>query len=80
MAKSIERIREIIKSSAPCDCSVLYKQGRKRILAEKCTLTEVYPEIFVVSCTDDNKRIRMTFSYIDVLTKNVCISLPLKRA
>ena len=80
MAKSIERIKEIIRSSAPCDCSVIYKQGRKRVLAEKCVLSEVYPEIFVVSCNDDNKSIRMTFSYIDVLTKNVCISLPQKGA
>jgi len=75
MAKSIEKIKEIIKNSAPCDCSVLYKQGRKRILAEKCVLAETYPEIFVVSCNDDNKNIRLTFSYIDVLTKNVRISL-----
>ena len=76
MAKSLDKIKEVIKNMVPCNCSVIYKQGRKKILLKECTLTEAYPEIFVVSMFDERKKrtTKLSFSYIDILTKNVCIS------
>ncbi len=76
MAKSLDKIKGIIKDMVPCSCSVIYKQGRKKVLLKECTLTEAYPEIFVVSLFDESKKrsTKLSFSYIDILTKNVCIS------
>ncbi len=77
MPKSKEKIKTAVKNAMDSKCSLLYKQGRKRIILTDCTIVAAYPEIFVVSHYDTklNKKCTMSFSYIDLLTRNVCISL-----
>lgn len=77
MPKNKEKIKTAVKNAVDCKCSLLYKQGRKRIILTDCTIVEAYPEIFVISHFDTKlkKICTLSFSYIDVLTKNVCISL-----
>jgi len=71
-----EKIKFALKSSLGQSCAILYKQGRKKILLKECTIEEVYPEIFVISHYDikAKKNTKLSFSYIDILTKTVCVS------
>jgi len=76
VSASLDKIKNVIKSNLGVTCSVIYKQGRKKILVESCTLDAAYPEIFVMKHYDDKvHRIKsLSFSYTDILTKTVCLS------
>ncbi len=73
--QSIDKIKLAVKGALSENFALLYKQGRKRILVESCVIEAVYPEIFVVSHIDGKtkKSVRLSFSYTDILTKNVCL-------
>lgn len=47
------------------------KIGRKNILIRKGVIDSIYPSVFTVRLADDNKGSRISYSYIDVLTKAV---------
>lgn len=68
-----EKIKRIIQNSIGVNCSVVSKQGRKKFLIEDCIIEAAYPEIFVVRFNEKktNRIKKLTFSYIDVLIKNV---------
>ncbi len=76
MSVSIDKIKNVIKSNLGVTCSVIYKQGRKKILIKSCTLEAAYPEIFVMKHYDTKARAvkSISFSYTDVFTKTVCLS------
>lgn len=75
MATSITKIKEAVCGAITKNYSLMYKQGRKRILVKNCVIESAYPEIFVVSYTDvrTGRRVRLSFSYTDLLIKNVCL-------
>ena len=75
MAKSINKIKEIIKGAVKQNYSVLYKQGRKKVILHSCTIEAAYPEIFVISYMDAKTKrcMRLSFSYTELLTKAVCL-------
>ena len=74
-ANSIEKIKHYIQNSVGKNYDIIAKKGRKKILLENCTVDSAYPSIFIVKIK--NQRTgeinSMSFSYIDILTKNVCI-------
>lgn len=74
-ANSIEKIKHYIQNSVGKNYDIIAKKGRKKILLENCTVDSAYPSIFIVKT--QNQRTgeinSMSFSYIDILTKNVCI-------
>lgn len=76
MSASLDKIKNVIKSNLGVTCSVIYKQGRKKILVKSCTLEAAYPEIFVMKHYDAKARgiKSLSFSYTDILTKTVCLS------
>ena len=75
MAQRINKIKEIINGAVKQNYSVLYKQGRKKILLPSCTIEAAYPEIFVISHIDTKTKrcIKLSFSYTELLTKSVCL-------
>ena len=75
MAQNINKIKEIIKGAVKKNYSVLYKQGRKKILLHSCTIEAAYPEIFVISHIDKKSQrcVKLSFSYTELLTKAVCL-------
>jgi len=77
MSKSIERIKSHIKKCVGMHCMVIAKQGRKTILFENCIIEAVYPDIFLISHTNEKntRKKSMTFSYSEVLTKKVLLSV-----
>jgi len=74
-ANTIEKIKYYIQNAVGKNYDIIAKKGRKKVLLENCTLDSAYPSIFIVKT--QNKRTgeinSMSFSYIDILTKNVCI-------
>lgn len=76
MSDNIERIKLSIKKNLGTKCSVLSKQGRKKVFFENCTIDSAYPEIFVVKHIDSKtlKSKNLAFSYTDILTKTVFLT------
>ncbi len=75
MSQNIDKIKKAVKGAVKQNYSVLYKQGRKKILLPSCTVEAAYPEIFVISHMDEKtkRRVRLSFSYTELLTKSVCM-------
>lgn len=74
---SIEKIRKYIKESVGKTFDIAAKRGRKRIMLENCIIDSAYPSIFVVKTKDakTDGYNSFSFSYIDILTKNVALRL-----
>lgn len=72
---NIEKIKQYIKTCVGNNYDIVAKRGRKKILLENCTVDSAYPSIFVVKTKDERTGgfSIISFSYIDILTKNVCI-------
>lgn len=75
MAIKIEKIKQEIRNNLGNKCSVIAKQGRKKIVLKECIIDSVYSEIFVIKCLSEEKVLpkAMTFSYIDIFTKSVIL-------
>ena len=75
---NIEKIKKHIEDCVGDNFDIIAKHGRKKILIENCTVDFAYPSIFTIKTKDEksgNFKL-VSFSYIDILTKNVCIFPP----
>ena len=70
---TIEAIRNSIHNNVGNDISVIQNEGRNRVSCYEGKVVEVYNNIFIIM--DNNSK--RSFSYRDVLTKNVKISFKL---
>jgi len=70
--QEITSIRNGLKAHIGREVIVRANTGRKRIVEKSGVLEQTYPNVFVILLNDveDSLR-RMSFSYIDVLTKTV---------
>jgi len=75
---TMENIKKYIQNSVGNNYDIVAKHGRKKILIENCILDCAYPSIFTVKTKDARSGALsiLSFSYIDILTKNVCIFPP----
>ena len=75
---NIEKIKKHIENCVGDNFDIIAKHGRKKILIENCTVDFAYPRIFTIKTKDEKsgKLNIISFSYIDILTKNVCIFPP----
>ena len=73
MANAMEKIKREIAGSVGKNYDIVAKRGRKKVVLENCTLDSAYPSIFVVKHIDKRTKgvFNTSFSYTDVLTKNV---------
>ena len=76
--KNIEKIKNTIVQNVGNNFDIVAKHGRKKILFENCTVDSAYPSIFIVKASGAKAGIKgsVSFSYSDILTKNVCIFPP----
>lgn len=70
---TIEKIKDNINSNVGNDVKIIHNEGRNKIYEYAGKIIEVYNNIFIV-LSDDVKK---SFSYRDVLTKNVIVSFKL---
>lgn len=75
--RTIERLRKALTPFVGCDIDVDANVGRKRIVPYEGVLENTYPNLFVVRVGDDGdeEERRLSFSYVDLFTGNVVISL-----
>lgn len=76
MNENIEKIKNIIKRNVGTMCTVVSKQGRKKVVFENCIILSAYPEVFVLTHTDPKTNYvkKITFSYTEILTKKVFLT------
>ncbi|QRN85219.1 Veg family protein [Clostridia bacterium] len=71
--REISDIRDNLKDNIGSEVVIRANTGRKRIVEKSGIIEQTYPNVFVVllDASRDEAGRRMSFSYIDVLTKTV---------
>ncbi|EHM10150.1 hypothetical protein TheveDRAFT_1022 [Thermanaerovibrio velox DSM 12556] len=73
MARSLEYIRELVKQHRGSRVSYRSMNGRRKVEEREGVITEVYPSLFTLYV--ESQRSTVSFSYTDVLTKEVILEL-----
>ncbi len=76
LLKELQNVKNDIENNIGQEVLIKSNRGRQRVSTHKAVITNVYPSIFTVRTKDDAEFSRdMSFSYADVLTKFVDITL-----
>lgn len=73
--KTLETIKQLIKENVGKDIKLKKDKGRKRYVEYEGVLIRTYPSVFVVEISYGDKIRKATYSYTDVLTGRVIVSL-----
>lgn len=71
----IEEIKSKIEKNIGEKIIIVAKQGKRRIVTQKGIIMNAYPGVFVVKITDSNNNRIVSYSYSDILTKTVKLSV-----
>ncbi|CAM2900137.1 MULTISPECIES: Veg family protein [Dellaglioa] len=72
MPETLASIKEKLDAQVGKNLTVVAQAGRKKTTERKGILRETFPAIFVVDLNqDENSFERVSYSYTDVLTKNI---------
>lgn len=72
MPRTIADIKENLKDHVGDSLVVVAQVGRKKVTRRRGVLQNTFPAVFVVKLDqDENKIARVSYSYTDVLTKNI---------
>ncbi|MHC9531959.1 Veg family protein [Dellaglioa sp. BT-FLS60] len=72
MPETLASIKETLDAQVGKNLTVVAQAGRKKTTERKGILRETFPAIFVVDLNqDENSFERVSYSYTDVLTKNI---------
>ena len=70
------RVKNSISSICNMPVSIRAIKGRKRFIIKECVIDNAYNNIFTVSCkTKDGKSENICFSYADILTGTIKITV-----
>jgi uncharacterized protein Veg len=72
----LEKIKENLATLLGSSMRFRTNLGRCRILEKVGVLEEVYPNLFVIRVEDEDTTRRISYTYVDVLTKTVELSNP----
>ncbi|NLZ37990.1 MAG: Veg protein [Firmicutes bacterium] len=72
---ALTQIRESLESHVGQKIRLRAHRGRRKTLEKVGILENTYPSIFVVRVDEPNYRQRLSFSYADVLTETVELTL-----
>ena len=74
MPNSITEIKQLLDARVGQKVLVTVQTSRKRVNQVRGTLAQTYPAIFVVHLSDEQDSLqRVSYSYTDLLTKNVAL-------
>lgn len=73
--KRLEKIRGDLESLIGKPVKVRANQGRRRTVERIGTIEETYPSVFVVRLGADHHHRRVSFTYTDVLTEAVEVTV-----
>lgn len=73
----VRQVRKVVNAHIGSRVRIKLNRGRRRVDVTEGVITETYPSIFLVEVANPEEDICQTvsFSYTDVLTKDVCLSL-----
>ncbi len=72
MPKTIVEIKQQLDAHIGDNLTVVAQVGRKKVTRRKGILTKTFPAVFVVDLDQDQSKIeRVSYSYTDVLTRNI---------
>lgn len=73
----VRQVRKVVNAHIGSRVRIKSNKGRHKIDVTEGVITETYPSIFLVEVSNDIEEICQTvsYSYTDVLTKDVCLSL-----
>ncbi len=71
----IEEIKSKIEKNIGEKIVIIAKQGKRRIVTQKGIIMNAYPGVFVVKIIDSNNNRIVSYSYSDILTKTVRLSI-----
>ena len=72
---TVEEIRSYLESNLGKKIFIRANQGRRRYLESEGVLAETYPKLFVVHLDQSNAVRRRSYTYADVLTDTVQITI-----
>lgn len=74
MPTSITTIKHKLDSHVGDTLTVVAQAGRKKITKRRGTLKETFPAVFVVDLDQDQNNFKhVSYSYTDLLTKNIAL-------
>jgi uncharacterized protein Veg len=77
MAKTLAEIKQALEANVGKKVTVQANGGRKKIVERSGLLEGIYPSVFTVKLDKDEYSIeRLSYSYTDVLTETVKLSVP----
>lgn len=71
----LERIREDLGNFVGQQIKVKANRGRKKVLEVEGVLEGIYPKLFVVRLNERQSERRVSYSYADLLTETVELSV-----
>lgn len=73
----VRQVRKIVSAHIGSKVRIKLNRGRHKIDVAEGVIKETYPSIFLVEVENELEETSQTvsFSYTDVLTKDVCLSL-----
>lgn len=73
----VQKVRSVVNAHIGSRVRIKANKGRHKIDVTEGVITQTYPSIFLVEVSNEIEDTCQTvsFSYTDVLTKDVCLSL-----
>ncbi|MFB4165061.1 Veg family protein [Alteribacillus sp. JSM 102045] len=76
MGKTLIEIKEALDANVGKKVTVIANGGRKKTIERSGLLEETYPSVFIVKLDKDKHSVeRISYSYTDVLTKTVQLTM-----
>ncbi|PRO64389.1 Veg family protein [Alkalicoccus urumqiensis] len=77
MAKTLAEIKQALEANVGKKVTIQANGGRKKMIERSGLLENIYPSVFTVKLDKDEYSIeRLSYSYTDVLTETVKLSVP----
>lgn len=73
--KTLQDIRRNIEDLVGQEVQIKTDKGRKRILIKEGVITATYPSLFVVDVGEGSRERMVSFSYADIVTETVVVTL-----
>ncbi|WP_290033486.1 Veg family protein [Ligilactobacillus cholophilus] len=74
MPSTLAKIKSMLDNCIGKNLTVTSHIGRKKVVKRKGILSETFPSIFVVELDHDESAVeRVSYSYTDILTKNILV-------
>lgn len=72
----VRQVRRVLNAHIGSRVRIKLNKGRHKVDVTEGVITETYPSIFLIEVENEEELSQtVSFSYTDVLTKDVCLSL-----